>query len=133
MHIIKFTQEQIASMRCMDDFYTLTGALEYIKDTANAIVSVEQVFMNSGECEALIPLMLHNTASSKDLKNPARMRFLRNQIGLDWANISPVSCDDTPRGELWFCTKEESDALLEKMRAAAKRKMKKENKKCPIP
>ena len=30
MHIIKFTQEQIAPMRCMDDFYTLTGAL-YVK------------------------------------------------------------------------------------------------------
>lgn len=122
MHIIKFTQEQIAPIRCMDDFYALTGALEYIKDATNAITSVQQVFMNSDECEALISLMLHNIANSKDLKNPARMRFLRNQIGLDWANISPVSCEDIPHGELWLCTKEESDALLEKIRAAAKTK-----------
>lgn len=130
MHIIKFTQEQIAPMRCMDDFYTLTGALEYIKNPANTITSVEQVFMNKEECDGLIELMFNNVAvKSKKGKagNDISQRHIRNTIAFDWANISPVGNEKTPRGELWLCSKKEAEKILKKIRAAAKRKNKKEN------
>lgn len=128
MYIIKFTQEQIASMRCMDDFYALTGALEYIKNPVNAITSVEQVFMNKGECDGLIELMFNNIVGNSKKKNDTYLRHIRNSIGLDWANISPVSNEKTPRGELWLCSKGEAEKVLKRIRAAAKKKNKKENR-----
>lgn len=135
MHIIKVTQEQIAPMRCMDDFYALTGALDYIKDATNNITSVQQIFMNKEECDALIDLMLGNI-TGKSTSNPKRKKsaddayqhHIRNSIALDWANLSPVSNEKTPRGELWLCSKEEAEKILKKMRAAAKKKSKKENR-----
>lgn len=135
MHIIKFTQEQIAPMRCMDDFYALTGALDYIKDATNGITSVQQIFMNKEECDALINLILGNitgksTNNSKGKKhaNDAYQHHIRNSIALDWANLSPVSNEKTPRGELWMCSQKEADKILKKMRASTKKKNKKENR-----
>lgn len=130
MHIIKFTQEQIAPMRCMDDFYTLTGALEYIKNPVNAITSVEQVFMNKEECDGLIELMFNNVVDNPKKKNDAYLRHIRNSIGLDWANISPVSNEKTPRGELWLCSKKEAEKILKKIRAAAKKEKQKGEPRC---
>lgn len=128
MYIIKFTKDQIAPMRCMDDFYAITGALDYIKDASHGITSVQQVFMNKDECNGLIELMFNNiTGSAKGKVSTDHQQYIRNKIGIDWANISPVSNEKTPRGELWLCSKKEADRILKKMRAAAKRKNEKEN------
>ena len=110
------------------DFYALTGALEYIKNPVNAITSVEQVFMNKEECDGLIELMFSNIVGNSKKKNDTYLRYIRNSIGLDWANISPVSNEKTPRGELWLCSKGEAEKMLKKIRAAAKKKNKKENR-----
>ena len=127
MHIVKFTQEQIASMRCMDDFYALTGALEYIKNPVNAITSVEQVFMNKEECDGLIELMFNNIVGNSKKKNDTHLRHIRNRIGIDWANISPVRNEKPPRGEIWLRSQREAEKALIKIRAAAKKKNNKEN------
>lgn len=137
MHIIKFTQEQIAPIRCMDDFYALTGALDYIKDATNGITSVQQIFMNKEECDALINLILGNitgksTNNSKRKKpaDDAYQHHIRNSIALDWANFSPVSNEKTPRGELWLCSKKEAEKILKKIRAAAKKEKQKGDPRC---
>ena len=122
MHIIKFTQEQIASMKNMEDFYIATHALDYIKDPKNNIKSGDQILMNHKECDGLLETIVKNLTKRGDKKNPTRMRYIRNSAGMDWVDYAPVSCDDVPSGELWLCAKEESDALLEKIRAAAKTK-----------
>lgn len=119
--VIPYTDDMVAGICSMDDFYKCTGLREFVTD--RTITDVSQVWMNRKACEELEDIVERNLRKQKKYKHWSD-RVLRNSVAMDWLCYSPVSYDDVPRGELWIWSLEDAKEAMKEQRERNKENQK---------
>lgn len=110
--ILRFSDNDIAGIASIQDFYAATGLDDFISD--GTVSSVDQVWMNFEQCEDMLAIAV------KNLRKKHRSwsaQLVRAEASLDWANYSPVQSPFTPKGELWLFRASRTEAAMDSLRA----------------
>ncbi len=110
---LPISTEAVEKSACMADFFELTGLQEPIKE--GAVTDIQQVWMNSGQCEALREALHRNARRDKRWKYLSD-HHLATSVGMDYLNYSPVAVTYVPWGQLWIWSKDDSDIAMKEFR-----------------